>query len=326
LSPTVNTIVLIVFVFVIGLALMLGGMFFAIISPKGVHSRLNRYVRTGKDDNSNSLWKQGLDPEQRSHFRYQINNALAIFSSERLQLKISSTYWSITDTEFILIRFFSTIIGFGIGWLITSNALGGIGLATVIYLLPGFLLYNAIQVRQKLFQDQLLDTLILIKGAVQSGFSLLQSLEVVIKEMSAPSSEEFARVVREVQIGLSLSEALQNLSNRMESEDLKLVVTAIIINTQTGGNLTLMLNSVTNTIRDRIHLLGEVRALTTYGRSAAYMLTFLPFAAAVMIFLISPDYFKNVWVDRTTQYILVYAVISLLLGNIWLRRISNINV
>jgi tight adherence protein B len=243
-----------------------------------------------------------------------------------MEQKIASANWDITVTEYNLVRIFGALLFFLIGTLALQNILSGIGLAALFFATPGFLLYRSVLRRQKQFQDQLLDSLTLIKGAIQAGYSFLQSLNVVVDEMAPPTSDEFRRARREVELGLPLNQALTNMANRMESDDLYLVVTAIIINMQVGGNLSMILDTVTDTIRNRIYLLGEVRSLTAYARYASYLLSALPFITVVALAVISPSYIEVLLSPGITRVILIYAVISLILGNIWLRRLSKIDV
>ena len=259
-------------------------------------------------------------------FRNWVNQSLGSLSSEKLQIKISSAYWPITDTEFILIRVFSTLLAFFIGWLVSRNILGGLLLAIVAILVPNILLDRAIAQRQKKFQTQLLDVLIMIKGAVQAGYSLLQSLDLAIKEIPAPASEEFGRVLRETSLGISLENALTNLAERMKNDDLQIVVTAIIINTQVGGNLSTVLEATISTIRDRVQLMGEVRSLTSYSRFVGSLLSLMPFALAAVLFLMSPDYFSTVKTSSLTQIIFGIAFMGIVIGNIWIRRTMKIRV
>ena len=136
----------------------------------------------------------------------------------------------VTDIEFIVIRILAAILGLALGWLAMKNVLGGLFFAILFILLPPVILDRAIINRQNKFHNQLLDVLILIKGAVQAGYSLLQSLDLALKEMQAPASEEFGRVLKEVRFGFPIEQALTNLAERMENDDLQIVVTAIIIN------------------------------------------------------------------------------------------------
>lgn len=241
-------------------------------------------------------------------------------------MRLNSANWQISVTEYHLLRFAISVVFFVIGFFVARNVIAALALAIITFMIPGFLLFRSVQRRQNKFQDQMIDSLTLIQGAVRAGASFLQSLDVVVDEMAAPTSEEFRRVRREVELGLPLSQALTNLANRMESDDLYLVVSAVTINMQIGGNLTLILESVTETIRNRIYLFGEIRALTSYARYTSYLLTLLPFLTALVLILLSPTYFEQLMAPGLTRYILIYAVISLILGNILLRQVSKISV
>jgi len=290
--------------------------------------RISRFVVPSPDG---SVASSGQDIKGKTSrniglFRNWINNSLSSLSSEKLQIKISSAYWKITDTEFILLRILAVILAFLLGWLIPGNILGGIFLSAIAILVPPILLDTAITKRQKKFRDQLLDVLILIKGSVQAGYSLFQALDLAVKEIPAPASEEFGRILYEMRFGVSLEGALFNLAERMQNDDLQIVVTAIIINSQVGGNLSTVLESAIDTIRDRMHLMGEIQSLTSYGRYVGNFLTLLPFIAAFAIFLLSPDYFDTVFTSLLTQIIFVMALLGVIIGNIWIRRIIKIKV
>lgn len=259
-------------------------------------------------------------------YRLRLNNMLSVFASEKLGLQLSSANWPISETEFILIRIWLTLVGLIAGWLIFSTPISGIGFAVIAYLLPGMILKRAIHKRQTDFQRQLIDVLILVNGAVGAGYSLLQSLDVVIQEMRAPASEEFRRVRREIGLGLPMSQALDNLHQRMESDDLYLVITAININSQVGGSLTTMLEAVTQTIRERIRLFGEIRALTSQQRYSSYILTMLPFLITGALFIMSPDYIKKLFEPGITLCFPIGAAIFVLLGNIVVQRLTKIDV
>ena len=162
---------------------------------------------------------------------------------------MTTANWQISEMEYILIRIWATIGSFVLGWVFTRSIFPGLGLAFIGFLLPSILLNRSISQRRMKFQKQLVDVLVLITGAVRAGYSFLQSMDVVVQEMQPPVSVEFQRVRREVGLGFPLSEALTNLHARMQNEDIYLVITAININSQVGGNLTTMLDVVTNTIR-----------------------------------------------------------------------------
>jgi tight adherence protein B len=151
-------------------------------------------------------------------------------------------------------------------------------------------------------------------------------LNVVIQEMSPPTAEEFRQVRREVELGMPLSRALENMAERMESDDFNLVVTVVLTNLQLGGSLTTILNVVMETIRERIALFSEIRALTAYANFASYLLTLLPFVTVVILAVMSPLYWERLFEPGATRYALIYAICSLLVGTVNLRRIGKVRV
>ncbi len=297
-------------------------------SATSIRGRILDYVQTGEADTTgqSTVERRVVSDENLGRFRKWINEYLGVLSSEKLQLKISSAYWEISDTEFILVRILATVFGLALGWLVTSNILGGIFLGGIALLIPPIMLDQAIVRRQRKFHEQLLDVLIMIKGAVQAGYSLMQALDMMVEQVNDPSSAEYGRVLREVRFGIPLEQALLNLSERMENDDLQIVVTAIIINSQVGGNLSTVLESTISTIRDRLHLFGEIRSLTAYARFVGNFLSLMPFITGVAVFLINPEYFEPVKTELFTQVAFVFALIGVIIGNILIRRLVRIRV
>lgn len=258
--------------------------------------------------------------------RLRLNTMLAIFASEELNLRLLSANWPITETEYILIRFWSTLAGFLSGWLVLQSVIPGVGFAIIAFILPDMLLRRAIHNRRMQFERQLVDVLVLVKGAVRAGYSFLQALDVVIDEMRPPASEEFRRVRREVGLGLPMSQALVNMNDRMENGDLHLVVTAVTINNQVGGNLSTMLEAVTHTIRERVRLFSEIRALTSQQRYSGYFLTMLPFIVAAILFIINPEYISRMFEPGFILCVPIGALLSVILGNILIRVLGRMDV
>lgn len=290
--------------------------------------RITRFVAPSLEDNQPDTDKESITPPEKNinKFRNWINNAMSSLSSEKLQMKLSSAYWAITDAEFILIRVFATILSLVFGWFVLGNILAGIFLAAIAILVPPIMLDRAIVKRQKKFHDQLLDVLVLINGAVQAGYSLIQALDVAVNEISAPASEEFGRILHEMRLGISLETALNNLADRMENDDLQIVVTAVIINSQVGGNLSTVLDAAILTIRDRMQLMNEIRSLTSYSRYVGNFLTLMPFVAGLLIFIMSPSHFDTVKTSSMVQIIFGVAFAGVIIGNVWVRQLVKIKV
>jgi tight adherence protein B len=257
--------------------------------------------------------------------RVRLNAMLSLLGSEELNIQLLSANWPITVSEYMLLRIGVALLGLFLGGLVLRSTISGAALAVIAYIIPGFLLNHSIHNRRRAFERQLIDVLVLINGAVRAGFSLLQAIEVVQKEMTPPASEEFLRVQREVGLGLSLSEALNNLASRMHNTDLDFMVTAINIHYKVGGNLTTMLSAVTDTIRERIRLFSEVRVITTQQRYTSYLISMLPFFVGAFFFVMNPDYMIRLF-DPGMLCFPIGALLGVILGNIVIRRLARIEV
>ena len=187
--------------------------------------------------------------------------------------------------------------------------------------------------RLKQFGVQLPDTITLLANSLRAGSSFLQGLELVTREARPPISEEFQRVVRDMQLGLALLPALDNLVRRVDSEDLELMVTAIQIQSQVGGNLATVLDSIAFTIRERVRIQGEIQTLTAMQRYSGYVITLLPVGLAFILFLISPGY-MTAMIEKPPEMfglpmgIVFFAVglISMGMGYFFIRKIVDIKV
>lgn len=257
--------------------------------------------------------------------RMRMNAAFAGFASQELTLQLMSANWPVTATEYMVQRVLVTALGFILGWLISGSPLGGVGLAILAYIIPGLMLKISTSRRRQRFSRQLVDVLVLMTGSVRAGFSLLQAMEMIVREMAPPASEEFQRVLREVGLGRSVSQALGELALRMQNKDLNLLVTAVNIQYQVGGNMTTMLESVTETIRERIRLFGEVRVITTQQRITSYVLSLLPFFVAGIMFLVNTDYMMGLF-DPSIRCIPIGALLGIILGFIVVQRIARIDI
>lgn len=150
--------------------------------------------------------------------------------------------------------------------------------------------------RMSAFDSQLSDTLNLWVNALRSGYSVLQAMEAIATELPPPVSVEFERVVQEVRLGLSVENALANMYRRVPSEDLDLVITAVNIQREVGGNLAEVLDTISYTIRERVRIKGEIRTLTAQGRVSGWIISLLPVALGFILFLINPEYVSELWV------------------------------
>ncbi len=183
------------------------------------------------------------------------------------------------------------------------------------------------QQRLRAFENQLADVLGLWVNSLRSGYSVLQAMEAISREAPDPSALEFRRVVQEVQLGISMEDALDNMLRRIDSEDFDLVVTAVNIQREVGGNLAEILEVIAHTIRERIKLKGEIRVLTTQGRYTGYLIGGLPIVLALFLFAINPGYMGPMFENRACGWPMIGCGLGLIAtGAAVIRRIVDIEV
>src|SRR5215204_1112462 len=237
----------------------------------------------------------------------------------------------ITVGEFLLLRIGAAAGGFVVGFLLASRiapAFGillGIVICFVGYVMPSLYLKFKAGRRRKKFVGQLGDTITLMANSLRAGYSLLQTMEMVSRESRDPMATEFRRVVREVGLGISHQEAMANMLRRVPSDDLDLLVTAINIQHEVGGNLAQILTTIGHTIRERVRIKGEIGVLTAQVQLSGYIVTALPIGLAFIVFLLNPDYLMGItawpWICMP-----IASVIMVIIGFFAMRKIATIEV
>lgn len=214
--------------------------------------------------------------------------------------RISKSDLKLRVSEYIVLVVICTVLGAAAGYFLpqqNSIVVAIIG-AFIGSRVPPFYVNRTAKKRMRAFDDQLSDTLNLWVNALRSGYSVLQGMEAIATELPPPISVEFERVVQEVRLGLSIENALANMYRRVPSEDLDLVITAVNIQREVGGNLAEVLDNISFTIRERVRIKGEIRTLTAQGRASGWIITFLPVALGAMLYFINPTYVSQLWVKE----------------------------
>src|SRR5689334_19444608 len=194
------------------------------------------------------------------------------------------------------------------------------------YLAPGFYVKYRINQRLKKFNGQLGDTLTLLSNALKAGYSFAQAIDTVAKNAVAPIGDEFARAVREMNLGGSPDEALSNITKRIASADFDLVATAYSIHRTVGGNLAEILDNIAYTIRERVRIKGEIQTLTAQARASGTIITALPILLAAFMFFVTPTYFKPMFGNIIGWILLAIGAFMIFIGNLIIRRIVAIEV
>lgn len=180
--------------------------------------------------------------------------------------------------------------------------------------------------RMKQFTNQLGDAIAMMSNAIKSGFTFQQAMDIVAKEIKGPISEEFVRALNEIQLGVTLEEALEGICRRVKDDDFEMVAMSVVIQRQVGGNLSQILDTVGETIRDRIKLKGEIRALTAEGVISGWAIALLPVIVAGVSKAINPTYFDGMLASEYGKYIIALCVASEVVGGMVIRYIINVKI
>jgi tight adherence protein B len=243
--------------------------------------------------------------------------------------QISRADMKLRTSEWMLIRFGSAgllaLIGFA-RFGLSAFGVQALVFGVLGYFIPQFYLGWRQRRRLKAFNNQLGDTLVLMSNALKGGYSLAQALDVVANKASPPVNQEFDRVVKEVNLGAGVEESLGRMVRRTESADLDMVATAIAINRKIGGNLSEILESISETIRDRVRIKGEMSAMTAQARGSGYMITALPIVLAVFMYFVTPQYFAPMLGSPIGIGMLIGAGFFMFLGQLIMGRIATVDV
>ncbi len=245
---------------------------------------------------------------------------------ERITTNLLQADFRLAATEYILLVLAVTVLGALLGFLISGQLISAIVAGTISFFGPSIFVKVRKAKRRRAFANQLVDVLNQIVGSLRSGYGLVQSLDVVAGQLPAPAGEEFTRVVREVQLGHPLLVALSNLADRIENEDLVMITAAINTNQQVGGNLAEILETVAETIRERVRIKQEIQVMTAQQAISGYILVFMPIALGAVLLIINPTYQMRLFTPGITLCIPSVAALGIVIGFFVMRRIVDIEV
>ena len=166
----------------------------------------------------------------------------------------------------------------------------------------------------------------LLSNSLRAGFSFLQAMEIISREMQPPMSTEFARVLRETNLGKPLEQALQQMDERVDNEDFSLVITAVLIQQQVGGNLAEIIDTIRDTIIERVRLRREITTLTAQGRATGMVLAVIPIALGVALYTISPAYMGPLFTTTIGKMAIGAAAFMEVVGFIIIYKIMDIKI
>lgn len=246
--------------------------------------------------------------------------------AKKLDFALKQAGIPLFGAEFVIINIICAVLGAFAVYAITLNVtlapLAGlaipVGLAIWVRVLIGR--------RRRAFTEQLGDCLTTVANALRAGYSFQQAMDVVAKEMEPPMSTEFERVSTDIAMGVALEDAMEQMNQRIGSPDFDLVVTAVLIQREIGGNLAQILDTISETINERIRMKREINALTAQGRFSAMVLLVLPFLVAAFCWVFNHDQMQLFITEEWGRIALGVAVFMELLGYIVIQRIVDIEL
>ena len=210
------------------------------------------------------------------------------------------------------------------GLLLNMELVAVLGICVVGFAIPPIMVQRSRSKQQQLFNKQLGESLTIMSNCMRSGYSFQQAMHSVSKEMQPPISTEFGRVVREINYGATLEQALNNMAQRVGSKDFDLLISAVITSTQVGANLSEILDTISDTITDRIRLREEVRVFSAQGRMSGIIIGLLPVAVMLFLMVLNPTYLTDFINHPIGKLLLIASVFLEAVGFFLINRIVDI--
>lgn len=294
------------------------------LSERRLEKRMKRYL---------SLPDQPISKKQVNMFLHlQLTkqrirkNVLSKEKNNKLESMIVSAGLPLKPEEYVLFQWISTALIGGLLQLITGNILFLILGCLLGFYLPRWYLKKKRRERLAKFNSGLPDMLSTIVGSLRAGFSFQQALKSVTEEAESPIKEEMETVLKEMQYGSSLEDSLNSLKDRMPSEDLDLMIQAILIQRQVGGNLATVLEKIVETIRDRMKIQGHIKTLTAQGKLSGLVVALLPVGLGFLLYLIEPEYIGSLFKHPIGLALMGAGALSGSIGFILIKKITTIEV
>jgi tight adherence protein B len=240
--------------------------------------------------------------------------------AEKLFVELTSAGLPVRPSEYLGIVAAGVIASQVLALVVAKNALGNVLFGAIAIAIPVGVLRSLQGKRRQTFNAQIMDALTMIASSLRSGFSFLRAIQTVANEMPPPIAQEFQRVVDEVNVGRSTEDALKSVVTRVKSYDFDLVVSAVLIQLQVGGNLADILDNISETLRERVRIIGEMRAMTAEGKISGIILMLLPFFLALLLMSISPGYISTLFNEPLGRIMIGVAIALQVIGGLIIKR------
>jgi len=304
-------------------------LFDNILKKRSVVGRLKQYLaqegskeKPGKDKEKDEFWRDGMMAFGKTLGKSKLGSKYR----EKMEVRLVQAHLPLKYEEYITINLMIFIAAAILSIVFTENILLSVAFAVPASFSP--ILYVNFRrkgIIQKI-ETQLPDTLALISNTLKSGYSFLQAIDAASKELPPPISLEFQQIMREINLGVNTEKALESFSKRVQSPDLELIILAVLIQRQIGGNLSEILDNISETIRSRIKIKGEIKVLTAQGRVSGLIISLMPVVLGIILYFMNPSYILTLFKNPMGIGMLVLAVFMQAIGIFLIRRIIRIEV
>lgn len=228
--------------------------------------------------------------------------------------------------ELFVIKASSTIILSFLSYAINRDVFLFLLIILLTWNFPRLIIHRKKNQRLKLFEEQINEGIMIISNSLKAGYSFLQAVSVVAEETKDPFSKEFKKLLKEMSLGISMNDSLASMLNRVCSEDLKLIVNAILIQKDVGGNLSEILDTISGTIRERQKIQNELKTLTAQGKLSGTIVVLIPVFLGFIIYFFNKEYMLLLLTTKIGIGMLASAVMSQLIGILLINKIIKINI
>ncbi len=243
-----------------------------------------------------------------------------------LEKELGKTFYSKSPKEILRLYFvLPPLLGF-IAFLLLNSLILSVAGVIIGLFIPNLVLRMRDSRHKQKFDAQLLDTIMILSSCLKGGLSLLQSFEVLLEEVPPPMSQEIGLIVRENKMGIALEESLVHLNERMQSEELGLIINSLLVARETGGDLTKVLSRLATTIRDNRKLKDNIKTLTMQGKLQGIIMSFLPFAFIWWVFMFNREHFDIMLHSDQGRMLLVVAAVLQITGMFLIKKFSTIKI
>ena len=316
------------FVFIFGLFLVLGAY---LLATHGTDAKRTRLRNRLSEALLHSAHTEDIEVvlarnELMSEIPWINRSLVRMQSALRLKMMLDQADLHVTPSRLVMFSGMAGMLGALAASVISVSILMPIGAGVASAMLPFAHVWWKRKKRFDAFLENLPDALDLMSRSLSAGHAFSEALHMVSAEMPDPISGEFRKAYEEQNLGLSLKLALENLTQRIPLLDLRMCVTAIMIQKETGGNLAEILEKVAHTIRERFRIMGDLKTLTTSSRMSAWLLCGLPIFVTFVITYMNPDYMAILWKDPRGHYLIAAAMFLQITGMLIVRKILDIKI